>query len=256
MTFLQDQAICIRRRNYSETSQIVTFFGRASGKISAIGKGSRRSKAKFSGGIDLLTAGTVMFRPPRNDSSLATLTEFNLDESFLALRGDLLSLNCAQHAADLLHHFTEEFDPHETLYDEFFRFLRQLHPRRAAVGLLQFELILLREAGFDPVWDRCCLCSSALPQQQRPYFSSSSGGMLCRNCEPAVIEKRFLTAGALSLLRYPEQLNTAEPTTIIDAHELISYYQRELLGKEPPTMRFVNSLLRRQRAASDKQYHA
>ncbi|MFQ6036643.1 MAG: DNA repair protein RecO, partial [Sedimentisphaerales bacterium] len=54
---IKDTAICIRAVDYSETSQIVTFFTRATGKIRAIAKGSKRPKSAFDGPIEILSFG-------------------------------------------------------------------------------------------------------------------------------------------------------------------------------------------------------
>ncbi len=112
MTAFKDQAVCIGARNYSETSQIVTLFGRSTGCIRAIAKGSRRRRAKFGGGIDLLTAGDVVVFAARTASSLAILSEFELTEPFTGLRKQMLNLYCAQYAAEMIAEFTEDFDPH------------------------------------------------------------------------------------------------------------------------------------------------
>ena len=49
----KDTAICIRTVDYSETSQIVTFFTRAKGKLTAIAKGSKRPKSAFDGTVEI-----------------------------------------------------------------------------------------------------------------------------------------------------------------------------------------------------------
>lgn len=244
MTACKDNALCLRLRAYSETSQIVTLFGREYGKIRAIAKGSKRAKSKFSGGIDLLSNGHVIFHPPRNESTLATLAEFELDQSFSVPATDVAALYIAQLTAELLCEFTEDLDPHETLFDaasDTWRQLQQAGPTEAL--LVNFELALLQEVGLMPVWDVCCACRQPLPQGPRLYFTSGGGGMLCPDCEPAVYEKRFVDPPALELLRHPNTPTETNRTADRPAHELLAYHIRELLGKETTTMVFVNRLL-------------
>ena len=64
MPTITDNAVCIRRWDYAETSQTVSLFLREHGIIRGIAKGAKREKGAFSGGIDLLTRGQVvaMFR--------------------------------------------------------------------------------------------------------------------------------------------------------------------------------------------------
>ena len=61
MSLVRDRCICLRKTEYSETSQILTLFGRDLGIVGVIAKGAhRRTKAgasKFDGGIVLLDVG-------------------------------------------------------------------------------------------------------------------------------------------------------------------------------------------------------
>lgn len=248
MIKLKDEVICIGCRKYSESSQIVTLFGKAHGRIRAIAKGSRRNKSNFSGGIDLLTVGSVIFAPARGESSLATLMEYELASGFSGLRGDLLSLNCGQYGCELVGAFTEDYDPHEGLYDAFLGFLERLCCPGSSGGciaaLVGFELVLLREVGLSPTFGGCCQCGAVVSGGSRVYFSSGRGGVLCRDCEGAVMEKRYITAAALGVLQRPVLCGDADNRVILEAHEVLSYHERELLGKETATMVFVNKLLR------------
>ncbi|MCH7602254.1 MAG: recombination protein O N-terminal domain-containing protein, partial [Planctomycetes bacterium] len=60
MPTISDYAICIRRWDFSETSQTVSLFTRESGIIRGLAKGAKREKGNFSGGFDLLTLGQVV----------------------------------------------------------------------------------------------------------------------------------------------------------------------------------------------------
>ena len=71
----KDTAICIRTTDYSETSQILTFFAKDSGKISAIAKGSKRPRSSFAGPFEIFSYGKIVFADS-NKEKLSTLTEF------------------------------------------------------------------------------------------------------------------------------------------------------------------------------------
>ena len=245
MTALKDQAVCIRTRTYSESSQIVTLFARSYGKLQAIAKGSRRTKGTFKGGVELLCPAEIIFRPSRGDSTLGTLQSFDLLKTSSHLRNNLIGLHCAQLAADLLDQFTEEMDPHEELYDTFLSAIGNFGTdSRNDIVLLQYELILLREAGFEPVWRHCCQCTREMPKDQnRYYFSSRKSGMICRDCEPGIPEKRFISPQALNVLQSGTFDEKTSPQIIMEAHDLLHYHQREILGKQTKTMIFVNQLL-------------
>src|SRR6185437_12480053 len=115
MPMVADQCLCLRKVEYSETSQILSLFSREHGVFRAIAKGAhRRTKAgasKFDGGIDLLDLGQAVFT---HDTArdLATLTEWHLMDGHLALRSRLRAVYLAQYAAELVSSMLEEHDPH------------------------------------------------------------------------------------------------------------------------------------------------
>src|SRR5215216_995337 len=120
MPLVRDRCICLRRTEYSETSQILTLFSRDHGTIRAIAKGAhRRTKAgasKFDGGVDLLDVGDAVFTgDPGRD--LGTLTEWSLRDGHRTLRSNLRGLYLALYAAELVGTLVEEHDPHPDLFD-------------------------------------------------------------------------------------------------------------------------------------------
>jgi len=140
----KDVAICIRAVDYSETSQIVTFFARAAGKISAIAKGSKRPKSAFDGPIEIFSYGKIVFSDS-NKEKLATLTEFaphqlgvpstqkarRFDAGQVArgtgLSNNLFTMNCCLFSTELLNKLTHDYDPHPQLFDDFLQFLENTH---------------------------------------------------------------------------------------------------------------------------------
>ncbi len=246
MSAHKDQAISLRIVKYSETSQIVTLFGRNSGRIRAIAKGARKTKSKFDGGIDLLTAGNIVYYPSPTADALATLGEFEIIESFSDLRTDLLALYCSQYAAEILTEFTEDFDPHPNLYDIFYHSLLNLSDSfRPDVTLLTFELNLLQEIGLYPVWSNCSLCRQTVPADNSAHFSSTAGGIVCANCKVKVPKIRSVKPQVLNILQNPQNAATTTPKTIVDAHELLCYHQCELIGRPLKTMSLAQTMLRK-----------
>ena len=148
----KDLAICIRAIDYSETSQIVTFFAKAAGKIDAIAKGSKRPKSPFDGPIEVLSHGSIVFVDSAGEK-LATLTEFQQNPALINLRNNLFVLYACLFAAELLNNLTHDHDPHPGLFDSFLEFLHnanQQHPtgneqRDILALLILFQLTLLNE---------------------------------------------------------------------------------------------------------------
>ena len=130
----KDTAICIRTLDYSETSQIVTFFTKATGKITAIAKGSKRQKSSFDGPIEILDFGKIVFSDSGTEK-LAVLTEFQ-QQPAPSLLGNLFAYNSSLFAAELVNRLTDDYDPHPQLFDDFAQLLiniRQAEDRPHAV---------------------------------------------------------------------------------------------------------------------------
>src|SRR5205809_3470862 len=158
MSLVSDPSLCLRKTEYSETSQILTLFSRAHGLLRVIAKGAhRKTKAgasKFGGGIDLLDTGNAVFtHAPERE--LATLTEWQLLDGHLELRKNLRSVYAGLFCAELLTMLFEEHDPHPELFDRLEQTLIDLATPKVEEALLAFQLDLLREAGYLPEMEAC-----------------------------------------------------------------------------------------------------
>src|SRR4051794_34561079 len=185
MALVSDRCICLRKFEYSETSQILTLLSRDHGLLRVIAKGAhRKNKAgasKFGGGIDLLDTGNAVFtHAPERE--LATLCEWQLLDGHLELRKNLRSVYAGLFCAELLTMLFEEHDPHPDLFDRLDQTLADLATAKVEETLLTFELDLLRESGYLPELEACVSCGAAL-NDTRLFFSPARGGVICRNCE-------------------------------------------------------------------------
>ena len=70
--------------------------------------------------------------------------------------------------------------------------------------------------------------------------------MICRDCEPARVEKRLVPVRVLELLQQPQQISQKSRKEVLETHELLSYHQRQITGRESTIMRFVNQLLKKE----------
>src|SRR2546429_3723508 len=99
MPLARDRCVCLRKVEYSETSQILTLFGRQHGVMRVIAKGAHRTTkqgaSKFGGGIDLLDIANAVFTLDL-EKDLRTLTEWTLAEGNHHLRPNLRAIYLAQ----------------------------------------------------------------------------------------------------------------------------------------------------------------
>ena len=204
MPLQPDRCICLRKLEYSDSSQILTLLGKDTGLVRVIAKGAhRKTKAgasKFGGGIDLLEVGQAVFTFDSH-RELSTLCEWTLLEGHLPLRSHLRGLYLAQYAAELITMLFQEHDPHPALFDRLEMTLLEMPTPRVEEAFLSFQLDLLREAGFLPELSNCGSCGRAAGDEPQIYFSPDRGGVVCRNCETAVPDRQSLDGRLLRLLQ-------------------------------------------------------
>jgi DNA repair protein RecO (recombination protein O) len=246
----KDTAICIRAIDYSETSQIVTFFARAAGKISAIAKGSKRPKSAFDGPIEIFSYGKIVFADS-NKEKLATLTEFEPafgGAGFTGLSNNLFTMNCCLFGSELLNKFTHDYDPHPQLFDDFLQFLQNAQESRnkhqMLALLILFQLGLLKEVGLQPILSYCVNCKTRYEHrvssiEHRVYFSSSANGLICRDCEASFPDKLRLTQTAANCLSNLKLLAESQEKTLNEIETVLIHHFTELLGRKPKMAKYI-----------------
>jgi DNA repair protein RecO len=237
---IHDQGICIRHWDFSETSQTVSLFGRQRGLVRGLAKGAKRERGAFDGGIDLLSRGEfgAILRPGKE---LATLTEWDLLETFPRLRTDLSANRTAFLMADLVGRMLQPEDPHPVLFDRFVDALRTIGAARGdgepapdgATALMAFQWELLRETGYRPSID-------VAEGAEVIDFSPEAGGTVLRSDASGGPRWRVRRATIDCLARTDAGLlHGADQETVTRANRLLAAYLRHVLGTEPPTMRLV-----------------
>lgn len=251
MATITDDAVCIRRWDFSETSQTLSLFCREHGVIRGLAKGAKRAKGAFSGGIDLLTRGQVaaIVKP---GVELATFTSWHLIDLYRGVRRQLAANRAAIYMADLIHHMTTSHDPHPKLYDEFASALAELGSETdggaAAIGptLLRFQWRLLTETGYQPQLDRDARTGGPLPDGATLGFSAAAGGTVAEAGAGVGADTPADTwrvrRETIELLRKQasDQPTAQAPSAVIErANRLLAAYVRQIVGQEPPSMRWA-----------------
>ena len=241
----KDFAVCIRKIDYSDNSQIVTLYTQGHGKLEVIAKGSKKARSPFSGPIELFSFGEIVFAPSAS-GKLSTLTEFDQIPKFRKLQTKYYQLNCSMFGAELLNAFVGAFDPDKELFEIFIDYLDSLqesNDEKTALRLLvQFQLRLLGSAGLCPVFDRCVNCKSKSNLKwSEVYFSSEANGLLCRDCEASFFDKVRLPgefAEFVNALRGDVELQMAQLTHVED---LLIRHLTYMLHKAPRMSKYFLS---------------
>lgn len=248
MPTITDLAVCVRQWDWSETSQTVSLFSREHGLLRAIAKGSRRADPRFSGGLEVATVGeaVAIVKP---GPGLATMTAWDLRETFPAMRRSLSAFYSGMYGIDLVHHMVTDSDPHPALFERLVSMLRSLggpsgaRSDRAAVLRLQWGV--LEETGYRPELDTDAATGEAVPAARSFTFVPRLGGL---TTDPPPkgwaggdghIRWR-VRSETVRLLRNvrdttgpPPSEPDPSPAVLERASRLLHAYVRELLGREP-----------------------
>jgi DNA repair protein RecO (recombination protein O) len=179
---VKTEAVCLRRIDYSETSQVLHLYTRDSGKVHAIAKGSKRRRTRFNGPFDVLGRYEIV-RLPKPPGQLDLLTESELLDDHAALRRDYGRFAAACYTLDVVETLTVEGAPDRGLFELLAATVLALADGAALEpAILGFECRALRVLGFFPRALQCGSCRE--PVGEEGYFSCHDGGAICTNCRP------------------------------------------------------------------------
>jgi DNA repair protein RecO (recombination protein O) len=246
--------IVLRTTDFSETSRIATIWTRELGKVRALAKGGRRPRSSFENALDLLTlCSMVLLR--KSSGGLDLLTEARVTRRFSKLTLSLPAMYGAYYVAELLNDWTEENDPHPTLFD---RAVEALHGLNAAaekgdtagagLQVFRFEMSWLVELGHLPRLRECVACGTSLAEHggaDRVSFSVAAGGVVCRTCQPTQRDWQTLSGDAwraLQSLARPEgdwKEAAAGPRVGAELRRVLGHYVTYLLGRRPRLLSYL-----------------
>ncbi len=258
MPTYHDEGICVRHWDWSETSQTVTLLTRDHGLLRCLAKGSKREKAPFSGGVELLTRAhlTTIIKP---SAELAQLTSWDLIEPMHHARRDHARYLAAMYCVDLIPRIVHDQDPHPGLFDALAATLAAIagsdpcDPGRGlAAWLTWFQWTLLDETGSKPEIGVDVQTGEALAPAQAVGFAWDLGGLVALTSPPSpprgegrgeggVGRIRPGTVGVLRGLDAGAEPGDLPGTTdeITRAGRVLAARIRAVIGGEPPALAWV-----------------
>lgn len=237
MPTVHDDAFCIRVWDWSETSQTVSLFCRAHGVVRGLAKGAKRDDARFSGGFELFTRGQVGLILKSSDA-MATLTAWDLTETFTGARASLSAFYTAMAMLDLVHHMIRDHDPHPFLFDALASAAGRLSRVDQALGpLAVFLWDVLVESGYRPELERDVRTSEPLDLTIPLSFDARLGGFT--RWEKGAAQEgwrvRPQTLEALRTLAIRPQ-SAVQSDDLLRAAKLLYAYVRETAGDAIPSV--------------------
>lgn len=237
---IQDDVICIGRREFSETSLILVFMSRTHGKVSVLAKGIRRARGKTAGGLDLLDQGAAGLIV--SSEGLGLLREFAPGKPRLKIRENLKKWYAALYLAEVVNVSTRELEPAPALFDLLVSGIDRIDTSENIQDLTEILVRTLAQIlaliGYRPELQRCVNCKREMTPSDPLFFSARGGGLVCRDCEPSMVEKIRLENRAWYFL-------TGKVRDVVSAgmaFDVLNYLLRETLERVPAMTAYCRPL--------------
>ncbi len=242
----QTEAIIIKKTKLREADNILTLYTPDFGKIQAVARGVRRTRAKLAGHLELLTHSQVSLARGRN---LDTITGSQTTNSFLPLKSDLWLTSYALYLIELINQFTADHIENRPLFQLLLETMHNLcQSGSKELTLRYFELHLLHEVGYRPQLQQCVACRSPL-EPVTNSFSPSAGGTLCPDCSQRHSLTYTLSVNALKVLRLLQSSEYSavsrlriNPELSQELEVIMRNYLRYLLEREVKSVTWLDTL--------------
>ncbi|MHC4839544.1 MAG: DNA repair protein RecO [Planctomycetota bacterium] len=172
-------ALCIRKIDFSETSQILTLITEKLGTVGVIAKGAKRKKSATNGPLDLMCLYNVVLYDRSKNGSLGILAQAELLEFFPQVRDDYLRYYAAQQIREILLAVHVAPEDGTAVLLATVRAMRELQ-----AGLMpeivtsRFAWMLLGQFGVRPVVDQCVVSGMQPSGKVAVSFSATEMGLI------------------------------------------------------------------------------
>jgi DNA repair protein RecO (recombination protein O) len=210
MPRVKDNAFIINKIDFGESDLIITLFTQEWGRISAIGKGAKRSRRRFPGSLELFSL--VSFNGfIKNPLALTRIDECQVIEPFLAIQDDLRSYFCGCYFLEIVNRCCAERQANKAFFNllnDIFTFLTTVpHNRNFNCRIRLFELQIITLLGFKPQLSCCLDCGKELDKGRFFHFSPQTGGLVCETCQPRHPASFTVSRGTINMLNEAHRLD-------------------------------------------------
>jgi len=177
----ETEAIILKTFPLGEADRLVSFFGRASGRLRGVAAGARRIKNRYGSTLELLSHVQLRY-VERETRDLVRIQECELLESFHQAQSNYgLSTGLA-----MISEIAERTLPEQEVAEPMFRLLllaaREVERRRSwELPLAYFAFWTVKLGGYLPPLERCATCGQVFGDEPAFYFAQTAG-LSCEKC--------------------------------------------------------------------------
>lgn len=177
------EAINLKSYNLNDADKIIVMYSKDNGLIKGVAKGIKKPKSKLGARMDLLVANSLQLLKGR---SMDTIIQAQTVNNFRKTREDMDKLMLSSNVSELIVNFGEGSEAaskeiYELLYKALNRIANSQSKKDALIAVIKFQLKLLLIMGFCVELDTCLCCREQILDEEM-YFSSTMGGVICKEC--------------------------------------------------------------------------
>jgi recombinational DNA repair protein (RecF pathway) len=201
------QAIILKKHQFAETNEVITFFSRESGKSRVVAKASKSAKSKLAFGLQPLFLVELDLVSGKN---MPTVTGVKVLRTYSGIRESSSKIAAALSACEFILKATADEHPNGDLFDLLNNYLGYLSERAPQTetsiiettvqnqttnknqttskshitnkSLWKFIFLALGTLGFAAQMRDCVICHKLIPSQNNSHFSFRLGGLICDSC--------------------------------------------------------------------------
>lgn len=176
-------AINLKSYNLSESDKIIVMYSRDKGLIRGVAKGVKKPKSKLGARMDLLVANKLMLYKGKN---LDTICQAEALNTFNRIRQNMDKIFYSLYISEVVANFGVEDDPcSNEVFDLLYKALEHIASSsdkiEILIAVLKFQMKMMVLSGFRVELNSCLKCGCALGEDNM-YFSSTLGGVICKDC--------------------------------------------------------------------------
>lgn len=177
------EAINLKSYNLNDADRIVVMYSKENGLIKGVAKGIKKTKSKLGARMDLLVANTLQLLKGRN---MDTVIQAQTINHFRKTRENMDKLMISSYITEIIMNFGEgsesaSKDVYELLYKALNKISDSESKKEMLIAAIKFQLKILLIMGFCVELDTCLCCGERILDEDM-FFSSSMGGVICKEC--------------------------------------------------------------------------
>lgn len=232
-SIIKTEAIVLKKIDFRNSSLIVNLYTKDFGKISAILKGARSSKAKLGFKVDMLNNIEVIVYK-KEEREVQTISQTNLLNHFPIIKTDLEKLKYATAILELILKLIPENEKNEKLFRATIRIFNLINTSESdpLFYFSKFLIFFIKEIGFEIVFDKCSNCRKKIIEKSNIGFDYSAG-FLCGECNQEKISSQKLSEELFNLVKCLSSKNDICYYSSTELKNIIFIFEKFLVYHNP-----------------------